>query len=215
MAVFSFLARLLLSTLLWPLAACLAWALFHQGAHLPWGQAPLLLFAGGFAAYLLVQMLFWKPLFMYVMGHELTHALAAVLQGGKADDLHVSTQGGQVKVDRNNFLVNLAPYCFPIYTVGVAAVYAVAAEPFKPALVFGLGFTLAFHVALTLYSMRQHQSDISEVGWYFALPFIGCVNALIAALVLALVSPAMGMRAYSAETWAAAKGMAGWVAARM
>src|SRR5688572_19911107 len=178
MPLLSLIAKLLLSVLLWPLSLCMGWALLKTGLALPWKEPRLLWFAGGVAAYGLIQALFWKPIFVYVMGHELTHALASVLQGGRADHLHVSTQGGQVKVDRSNFIVNLAPYFFPIYTFGLMLVYWIADERFKAALVFLLGMSLAFHYALTAYSLRQHQSDISEVGWLFAIPFILALNLL-------------------------------------
>jgi hypothetical protein len=150
------------------------------------------------------------------MGHELTHALAALLHGGQADDLRVSSKGGMVKVNVNSFLVNLAPYFFPIYTAAAALIYLIAAEPYKPALVGIIGFTLAFHFALTAYSLKQHQSDISEVGWLFALPFIACVNLLICSGVLRLVAPEnFHYQLFLQETWAAARASAIWIQARL
>jgi len=217
MALTGLLLKFLVAVLLWPLAGCLGYALLKMGWDLPWfaaGNLPC--FAAGFAAYLIVQALFWRPLFLYVMGHELTHALAAVLHGGQADDLRVSTKGGMVKVNVNNFLVNLAPYFFPIYTAAVAAIYTIAAEPYKPALVALIGFTLAFHFALTAYSLKQHQSDITEVGWLFALPFIACVNVLISSGVLRLIAPeSFQFHRFFQETWAAARASTVWVLARL
>ena len=217
MALFGLVLKFVASVLLWPLAACLGYALLRTGWDLPWMVAgdPAWL-AAGFVAYLLVQFLFWRPLFFYVMGHELTHALAAVLQGGKADDLHVSSKGGMVKVNVSNFLVNLAPYFFPIYTAAAALIYLIAAEAFKPYFVALIGFTLAFHFALTLYSLKQHQSDITEVGWLFAIPFIACVNVLITWAVLRLVAAdKVSFQRFYQDTWAAAQGSFYWVRARL
>lgn len=185
----SLLLKALLSILLWPLAGALGWALVAQLWGLPWKDPSLLAFGGGALSYLAVQVFFWRPLFLYVMGHELTHALAALIQGGQADDLKVSTRGGTVRVTRSNFLVSLAPYFFPIYTFGVVLLYFIADRKFLPGIFFLLGFTLAFHLALTAFSLKEHQSDLAEAGWLFALPFIACVNFVVIAFVVGLCLP--------------------------
>ena len=217
MALTGLVFKFIVAVLLWPLAGCLGYALLKLAWNVPWftGGNPTW-FLAGFASYLVVQALFWRPLFLYVMGHELTHALAAVLHGGQADDLRVSTKGGMVKVNVNNFLVNLAPYFFPIYTAAVALIYVIAADPYKPWLVALIGFTLAFHFALTAYSLKQHQSDITEVGWLFALPFIACINILISSGVMRLIAPAsFDLQHFFGETWAAAQASFIWVRIRL
>lgn len=203
--------RFVVALLLWPLACGLVVAMGHLLAHLPWSQGQLPWFAVGFGAYLAVQIFLWKPLFLYVMGHELTHALAAVLQGGRADDLHVSTKGGKVLVNRSNFMVNLAPYFFPIYTVGACLVWMVAADRFLPFISALVGFTLAFHFALTLFSLKQHQSDIAEVGWFFALPLILALNVLICLLVLRLLARGpVALGAFFLDAWGVLRAFARW-----
>jgi len=186
------LLRFLLALLLWPVAGCLAFALAAMLVHLPWQDMRLLAFAGGVLAYLGVQVFLSKPLFLYVLGHELTHALAAWLQGGKADDLQVSgSKGGSVKVNRSNALVSLAPYVFPLYTFMVLGVVLVFdPNPNRlPLILFLYGFTLAFHASLTVHSLSEHQSDLEELGWFLALPVIVAVNALVVALIAGLSLP--------------------------
>ena len=142
--------------------------------------------------------------------------LAAILQGGKADDMHVSTKGGQVKVNRSNFVVNLAPYFFPIYTVGACLVWAIAAERFQPVLSAVVGFTLAFHFALTFYSLKQHQSDIAEVGWFFAIPLILALNTVIGVLVLRLMAPeGVSLKAFFVDTGVVLAAAARWIRLRV
>ncbi|MGH7441089.1 MAG: hypothetical protein ACREKE_00290 [bacterium] len=189
MALAGLALRFVVALALWPLAVALAVAFGHLLVHLPWLRGQLPWFLIGMAVYMAVQVFLSKPLFLYVMGHELTHALASVLQGGSADDLHVSTKGGKVLVNRSNFLVNLAPYFFPLYTVGACLVWVVAAARFRPLLSALVGFTLAFHFALTFFSLKQHQSDITEVGWFFAVPLILVLNLCIFVLVLRLLAP--------------------------
>ncbi|HTA16935.1 MAG TPA: M50 family metallopeptidase [bacterium] len=216
MALLGLVLRFIAALGLWPLAGGLTAALGRLLWHLPWSQGGLPWFAGGFVAYLVVQIFFWRPLFLYVMGHELTHALAAVLQGGNADDLHVSTKGGRVRVNRSNFMVDLAPYFFPLYTVGACLVWAVAAERFKPLISSLIGFTLAFHFALTLFSLKQHQSDIAEGGWFFSIPLILALNVLICVLVLRLLAPGpVSLGAFFLDAWSTLRAGAHWVRLRV
>jgi hypothetical protein len=211
MALFGLISKIAVSLLLWPLAASMAWALALTLKELPWKDPRIWSFSGGMAAYTLIQVFFWRPLFVYVMGHELTHALASVLQGGNADDLRVSTKGGMVKVNVSNFLVNLAPYFFPIYTFLLLVVYWIADPKYQLYLIFLLGVSLAFHWALTVYSLSQHQSDITEVGWLFAIPFIVSLNLLIFTLVLQWILPeSVSMKGYALQSWSALKGLALW-----
>ena len=216
MALLGLALKFVVSLLLWPLAACFGFALGKLLCALPWAQGMLPWFAVGFCLYVVVQVFFWRPLFLYVMGHELTHALAAVLQGGQADDLHVSTKGGQVKVNKSNFVVNLAPYFFPIYTAMASLIWLIAADRFRPWLAALIGFTLAFHFALTLFSLKQHQSDITEVGWLFAIPLIVALNLIITAGVLRLVAAEqVNLHLYFHDTWTALVSSAAWAKSRL
>src|SRR5512146_2599417 len=79
-------------------------------------DAPYVFLAGGLV-YLTVHLLFRKPIFTYVIGHELTHALFAMLFGGSVKSLSAGERGGRVTVTKSNFMITLAPYFFPLYTV--------------------------------------------------------------------------------------------------
>ena len=56
-------------------------------------------------------------MWLYVLGHEFTHALAAMLAGGKVSAFHVSSKGGHVLTDRVNWWIALSPYFVPIYAL--------------------------------------------------------------------------------------------------
>jgi hypothetical protein len=119
-------------------------------------------------------------------------------------------------VNRSNFVVNLAPYFFPLYTVAACLVWAVAAERFQPLITALVGFTLAFHFALTLFSLKQHQSDIAEVGWFFSIPLILALNVLICVLVLRLLAPGpVSLRAFFLDAWTTLGAGAHWVRLRV
>ena len=102
---------------------------------------------------------------MYVLGHELTHALSGMLFGAKASRLKVTDKGGSVNLTKTNFIITLAPYFFPFYTfvVGIAALIVlifVRPLPLIPLWVALVGFTWAFHLLFTLDSLSQRQPDI-------------------------------------------------------
>lgn len=143
----------------------------------------------GAGVYIIMHLLLWKPVFIHVMGHELTHAFWAVVLGGKIKSLLVSQEGGQVTISKTNFFIALAPYFFPIYTFALVPIYLIAAKQFHPVLAFLLGFSLAFHIALTLHSLKDEQSDIRQVGVVFSFPFIYLMNIIVLVIILAIIAP--------------------------
>ena len=86
------------------------------GADTVW--VPLL---AGAACWLVIFLLLPKPMWIYVFGHELTHALWTWLFGGRVKKMKVTSAGGHVVVSKTNFLIALAPYFFPLYAVLVIA----------------------------------------------------------------------------------------------
>ncbi|MBI4397204.1 MAG: hypothetical protein HY548_08920 [Elusimicrobia bacterium] len=148
----------------------------------------------GAAAYALFQAFFRKPLGLYVFGHELTHALAAFLSGYKVKSFSVRASGGEVVLSDTNVFVALAPYCFPLYTILVVSVFLVARHysvfsvpPFWCA--FTVGFTFAFHVALTAHALRQAQPDLRLVGSFLSLVLILFGNGIVLLLMTKALFP--------------------------
>ena len=89
-----------------------------------------------------------RPTRSYVLAHELTHALWGWVMGANIKRLRVSKDGGSVTLTKSNFLVALAPYFFPLYTVlviAIALVYLVMAIQFES---FLHPFTVMFSLPL-------------------------------------------------------------------
>ncbi|MFA5043840.1 MAG: hypothetical protein WC567_07635, partial [Kiritimatiellia bacterium] len=87
------------------------------------GARPFLMVAAGVAAAVFV---FWAlpaPVRLYVLAHELTHALWGALLGARISGLRVSANGGYVKLSQSNWLIALAPYFFSLYTFVVILAY--------------------------------------------------------------------------------------------
>src|SRR6266540_1614944 len=90
------------------------------GANTVW--VPLL---AGAACWLVIFLLLPKPMWVYVFGHELTHVLWTWLFGGRVRKFKATSEGGHVVITRNNFLITLAPYFFPLYVAAVVLFFTV------------------------------------------------------------------------------------------
>ena len=138
----------------------------------------------GMAAFALSWTTLSHPVRVYVLGHELTHALWGLFFGARPSKVRVSESGGSVSLTKSNFLITLAPYFFPFYTfvVIVAALVTslfVRPLPFLPLWMFLIGFTWAFHVLFTVETLSQRQPDVTLYGRIFSWVFIYIANVAL------------------------------------
>ena len=148
---------------------------------------------GGMLAFALCWMSVPHPVKMYVLGHELTHAIWGLLFGAMPSRLRVSESGGSVNLTKSNMLITLAPYFFPFYTFVVVVVaiitYAfIRPLPWLPLWMFMVGFTWAFHVLFTIETLAQRQPDVKLYGRIFSWVFIFLANVALVLVFLAAVT---------------------------
>jgi hypothetical protein len=148
-------------------------------------------FIGGAACWLVVFLLLPKPMLVYVLGHELTHALWTWFFGGRVRRIKATASGGHVVISKSNFLIALAPYFFPLYAALVILVFALGNLFFgwSRHLVWfhlALGAAYAFHLTLTAHILRTRQSDLTSQGYLFsaAVIFLGNVGVLLLGIPL-------------------------------
>ncbi len=159
-----------------------------------WMSVEALSLLGGIAAFAMAWVALSHPVRMYVLGHELTHALWGLLFGARPSDVRVSASGGSVRLTKSNMLITLAPYFFPFYTFLVIVVALITYAffrplPYLPLWLFLVGFTWAFHVLFTLETLGQRQPDVKLYGRIFSWTFIFLVNVGIVLVWLALMTP--------------------------
>lgn len=149
---------------------------------------PLLCGAGGWLG---IYILLPKPMWVYVVGHELTHAVWTWAMGGRVKKFKVSSKGGHVVVTKSNFLIALAPYFFPLYAVLVVAGFVCGRllwnwHGYEGCFFVLLGAAYAFHVTLTWHILKSSQTDITEQGYLFStvVIFLGNVSLLLLAIPL-------------------------------
>ena len=128
-------------------------------------------------------------IYTYVLGHELTHALAALMCFGKVDAVSVDIDGGYVDTDKDNIFVSLAPYFVPLWMLVWMAVFFVANwiypfEAYLPWFYAGFGFWWSFHVYWTLWVIPREQPDLIENGVAFSFMIIMLTNIAFLLLVL-------------------------------
>ena len=154
--------------------------------------------AAGAACWGLIYILFPRPMWLYVAGHELTHAVWTWLFGGQVRRMNVSSKGGHVEVSKTNFVIALAPYFFPFYVVLVVGLFlfgrlALPWDRLEVWFLCSLGAAYAFHVTLTGHILKKRQSDITEHGYLFSgvIIFIGNVLVLLLGIPLLTSNPTL------------------------
>lgn len=158
------------------------------------GARPFMMVAAGVVA---AVFMFWAlpaPVRLYVLAHELTHALWGALLGARISGLRVAGTGGYVKLSQSNWLIALAPYFFPLYTFIIILAYYLLLiffdlRPYALVWLGLVGFTLGFHWVFTIYALAQDQQDVRDYGRLFSFGAIYLINMLGVCLVLLMVSP--------------------------
>ena len=164
-------------------AAKALWMVFSKSGEASTTWVPMI---AGAACWLSIYMLLPKPMWVYVFGHELTHAFWAWLFGAQVKKFKASSQGGHVVITKTNFVIALAPYFFPIYAAIIVGIF------FAGHLIWGwksflvwfhllAGAAYAFHVTLTAHILQTRQTDITGQGYLFSavIIFLGNVSVLL------------------------------------
>jgi hypothetical protein len=190
------LKRFLLGVALAPTAAV---SLYAAGAAALPVFAPSrqsLPFLLGFAGYPLLYFLAFRPLRLYIFGHELSHALAAALSGSRVRRFVAGRSSGHVVVSRSNTFIALAPYFVPIYSLLVLVAFRLASlwanGPWLyPVFLSAMGFTIAFHLVQTLdILLAERQKDLIQAGGVlFSMTCIALANAAVLVLLFKALFP--------------------------
>ncbi len=198
--------RLAIGLLLLPLSGSLLWVSAKTLAGVAVHSSTAAPFAAGlgiaFALWAIHRWLILDPVgparwaargarWSYVLGHELTHAMAAWATGGSVYAISVGEKEGHVDLSHSNAFVALAPYCVPFYALAVAVSYRLLlwARPDaggEALFLFLLGGALGAHLLFTWDSLTQtRQPDLDAAGGVlFSVALIAIANALMIMILL-------------------------------
>ncbi len=197
-----------------------------------WRTPQVVLFGWGLVAWLAA---FWaglRPRYLYVLGHELTHALFVLLSGGKIHGFRASRDGGHVITDKTNLLISLSPYFVPFWSLVAVTVYGLLGAAcdldsvlhlrvrewrlslgLDAALACILGYTWGLHLTFTLWMVTRDQPDLRQNGTFFSLVFIYFINLILILGLFVLAAPGLGIDDLMDVWLDHLRGFAGWIAA--
>jgi hypothetical protein len=156
-----------------------------------WRSRELQLPGLGAVVWLAIFLFLPRPTRLYVFSHELTHALWVLMMGGRVRGFRVTSKGGHVISTKDNWLISLSPYFFPLYSIMLVVGYGVlrqfaALEGWRWLFLFLLGATWCFHLTFTVVTISRGQQDLRRHGLFFSLLIIYAVNLLVLASLLAV-----------------------------
>lgn len=168
------------------------------------------LLIGGFFAYPIFHIVFMKPVYIYALGHEIVHVLAAWICGGKVTSFQISRSGGSVTTTKSNVFIRLSPYFVPVHTIflvavfwGLSAIYG--ASRFFNEFMFLVGFTMSFHIFMTIEVMKMRQPDIVKTGLLFSAFLIYVSNIFIMFFALSLIFKSISFATFAKDTFVLSK----------
>lgn len=140
-------------------------------------------------------------LYLYVLGHELTHAVFVYACLGRVSDIRVSSNGGYILTNKSNIVIALSPYCVPFWSVVALVLYSIYSRFLviphgEEALLFALGFTWCFHFIWTAWMIPRDQPDLQENGTLFSLTIIFLSNAALLAALFIMASASLTWRLF-------------------
>lgn len=144
-------------------------------------------------------------LYLYVLGHELTHILFIWAFRGRVSDWGVSLDGGYVTTDKTNIAIALSPYFVPLWSVVGVIIHGllglvVDLPPVSEKILFGfVGFFWAFHLLWTLWMIPRDQPDLKENGTFLSLVIIYLANQLVLAVLLCATAKPLGFEGFGQE----------------
>ena len=163
-------------------------------------------FLWGIISYMLVHILFWKPNYLYTLGHESIHVLATWICGGHISSFHVSDGGGSVTTSKSNFFIELSPYFVPIYTMILICIMPLVKSTLTElnlfsGYIFVIGFSMGMHLIMTADALKVKQPDILRSGYLFSYAIIYIGNLIVIAAIFSIFSSDLSIKTYLAKSF--------------
>ncbi|MFY7818880.1 MAG: hypothetical protein ACOVRB_11010 [Akkermansiaceae bacterium] len=185
--------------------------LSHEELHQSfWRSEKFLFFGIGSAVMIaLLSMGFFRRafLYLYVLGHEFTHACFVFLYRGQVTDIKVSPEGGYIATNKSNILISLSPYFVPIWCITGIAIYgflswSISLPWYSNMLLYSwIGLSWSFHLWWTIWMIPRDQPDLKENDTFFSLVFIYLSNIFVLLTMICIASGTFLIGAFFAAWW--------------
>ncbi len=147
-----------------------------------------------------------RLLYLYVLGHELTHAVFVYACGGWISGIHFSTDGGYVMTNKSNILIALSPYFVPFWSVVLLLLHKLVSLcweiPAGDFLLMGLlGMTWTFHIIWTVWMIPKDQPDLKEHGTFLSLMLIIFANLILISAIICATSKEVKVGDFAIKWW--------------
>ena len=198
------LIKFIVGVLVTPVAFAVSIAFYRNILLVSELATHLHLFVWGMVSYVVLHLLFYKPTYCYVLGHEAFHAGVAWLFGGRIKSFKVSDEGGSVATDKSNVVIELSPYFVPIYAIIISVIYFVIASSYNidsSVFVFLIAFMLTFHIVSTIEIMKIRQPDIVKSGYFFSIIMVYVLNIVIISMIFSLLFPSFTAKNFFMDSW--------------
>lgn len=200
--------KLIIAVLSIPLALGVSLAFYNNLILIKELAGSLKYLLWGVGSYVILHLLFYRPTYLYVLGHEAVHAGISWIFGGKIKSFKVSEEGGSVSTNKSNVVVELSPYFVPIYAIIISVIYFVIASSYSingTVFIFLIGFALAFHMVSTIEVMKIRQPDIVKSGYFFSIMMVYVLNMVVISLIFGMLFPSFSVKKFFIDSWVLSK----------
>lgn len=155
----------------------------------------------GFGFFILLFVLFGAPVRTYILEHELSHVLVAVLTGVRVKKLSLRRDRAYVRTERVTPLIALVPFAMPLYTLALGLAYRLAQRwldhPAAAAAAYAvIGMSLSFHLVATAHYLQLEQPDLHRYGVFGSLVLVCLWSILMLAVLSALLFEKVDLAGY-------------------
>jgi len=202
------LVKLAVAILSVPLAIGVSLAFYKNLILISELSGSLKYFLWGIGSYVALHLLFYRPTYLYVLGHEAVHAGISWIFGGKIKSFKVSDKGGSVSTTKSNVVVELSPYFVPIYAIIISVIYFIIASSYNingAIFIFLIGFALAFHMVSTIEVMKIRQPDIVKSGYFFSIVMVFVLNIVVISVMFGLLFSSFSLKKFFIDSWTMSK----------
>ncbi|MFA4930331.1 MAG: hypothetical protein WC570_00475 [Patescibacteria group bacterium] len=181
-----------LGILLIPLVLITLLATLRLFTQVPIFSRAMLSMLMGVLIYALIHFFVYQSTVFYVLAHEFTHAIFAIFSGAQVKKIKVASRGGWVELTQSNFIIDLAPYFFPLYSILLAVLYFIANRfwdltGYYFLFFFLLGASLCFHYLSNWEILKIEQPDMKITGKIFGIIFVLLANLLFLNIIIMFV----------------------------